>query len=119
VGEGCGPDAMTVEIRRVAAAEVEERWRFVGSKAPQRWVWHAMDHLPGVVLASAVGSRADEVFCELQKLLTPFGLEHLYTEAAGGIPVKVGIFRNFGGFAEIEACKGMYHRRGESQERAR
>ena len=35
------------------------------------------------------------------------------------IPVKVGIFRNFGGFAEIEACKGMYHRRGEFQERAR
>jgi hypothetical protein len=41
------------------------------------------------------------------------------TAALGGIPVKVGIFRNFGGFAEIEACKGMYHRRGESQERAR
>jgi insertion element IS1 protein InsB len=83
VGEGCGPDAMTVEIRRVAAAEGEGRWRFVGSKAPQRWVWHAMEHLPGVVLASAVGSRADEVFCELQKLLKPFGLEHFYTDAAG------------------------------------
>jgi hypothetical protein len=38
---------------------------------------------------------------------------------SAAIPVKVGIFRNFGGFAEIEACRGRYHRRGESQERAR
>jgi insertion element IS1 protein InsB len=29
------------------------------------------------------GSRADEVFVELQKLLKPFGLEHFYTDAAG------------------------------------
>jgi len=33
--------------------------------------------------------------------------------AATGIPVKVGTFRNFGGFAEIEACKGMSHSSGE------
>jgi sodium/potassium-transporting ATPase subunit alpha len=38
--------------------------------------------------------------------------------AMAGIPVKVGIFRNSGGFAEIAACRGRYHRRGESQERA-
>jgi insertion element IS1 protein InsB len=29
------------------------------------------------------GSRADEVFVELQKLLKPFGLVHFYTDAAG------------------------------------
>jgi insertion element IS1 protein InsB len=29
------------------------------------------------------GSRAEEVFVELQKLLTPFGLVHFYTDAAG------------------------------------
>jgi hypothetical protein len=32
---GC-PEAITVEVRRVEAAEVEERWSFVGSKAHQR-----------------------------------------------------------------------------------
>jgi insertion element IS1 protein InsB len=83
VVEGCGPDAMTVEIRRVEAAEVDEMWSFVGSNAPQRWLWHAIDHLTGVVLAYTFGSRADEVFLELQKVRKPFGLEHFYTDAAG------------------------------------
>ena len=70
-------------MRRVEAAEVDERWSFVGSKAQQRWLGHAIDHLTGVVLAYVVGSRADEVFVKLQKLLKPFGLVHFYTDAAG------------------------------------
>ena len=80
---GCGPEAITVEVRRVEAAEVDEMWSFVQSKAHQRWVWHAIDHLSGVVLASVFGSRADRVFVELQKLLKPCGLEHVYTDGAG------------------------------------
>jgi insertion element IS1 protein InsB len=83
VVEGCCPDAITVEVRRVEAAEVDERWSFVKSKAHQRWLWHAIDHLTGVVLAYAFGSRAETVFVELQKVLTPFGLEHFYTDGAG------------------------------------
>ena len=83
VVEGCCPEAMTGEIRRVEAAEVEERWSFVKSKAHQRWLWPAIDHVTGGGLASVLGSRADEVFVELQKLLKPFGLIHFYTDAAG------------------------------------
>jgi insertion element IS1 protein InsB len=83
VGEGGCPDAITVEVRRVEAAEVDEMWSFVKSKAHQRWLWHAIDHLSGVVLAYAFGRRADTVFIELQKLLKPFGLEHCYTDGAG------------------------------------
>jgi insertion element IS1 protein InsB len=67
----------------VEAAEIDERWSFVQSKAPQRWLWHAIDHLTGVVLAYPFGSRADEVFVELKKLRNPFGLGHFYTDAAG------------------------------------
>ena len=81
--KGCCPDAITVEVRRVKAAEVDEIWSFVGSKAHQRWLWHAIDHLSGVVLAYAVGSRADQVFVKLQNLLKPFGLVHFYTDGAG------------------------------------
>jgi hypothetical protein len=58
----------------VEAAEVDEMWSFVGSKVHQRWLWHAIDHLTGVVLAYVLGSRADKVFLQLQKLLKPFGL---------------------------------------------
>jgi len=81
--EGCCPDAITVEVRRGEAAEVAEMWSFVGSKAHQRWLWHAIDPLRGVVLAYAVGNRADAVFVQLQKLLKPFGLVHFYTDGAG------------------------------------
>ena len=83
VVEGCCPDAIAVEVRRVEAAEVDEMWSFVQSKAHQRWLWHAIDHLSGVVLASTFGRRADKVFVELQKLLKPCGLAHCYTEGAG------------------------------------
>src|SRR5215831_9001202 len=80
--EGCCPDAITVAVRRVEAAEVDEMGSFVKSKAQQRWLWHAIDPSSGVVLAYAFGSRADEVFIELQKLLQPCGLVHFYTDAA-------------------------------------
>jgi insertion element IS1 protein InsB len=83
VVEGCCPEAITVAGRRVEAAEVDEMWSFVGSKAHQRWLWHAIDHLTGMVLAYVLGSRADEVFLQLRKLRKPFGLVHFYTDAAG------------------------------------
>jgi len=51
VVEGCCPEAITVEVRRVEAAEVDEMWSFVKRKAHQRWLWHAIDHVTGVVLA--------------------------------------------------------------------
>jgi insertion element IS1 protein InsB len=70
-------------VRRVEAAEVDEMWSFVGSKAHQRWLWHAIDHLSGVVLAYAFGKRADKVFKKLQKLLKPFGVVHFDRDAAG------------------------------------
>jgi insertion element IS1 protein InsB len=67
----------------VEAAEIEERWSLVGSKAHQRWVWHAIDHWSGVVLASAFGSRADKGFGQWQKLLKPLGLVPFDPDAAG------------------------------------
>jgi hypothetical protein len=90
VVEGCCPEAITVEIRRVEAAEIDEMGSFVGSKAHQRWLWHAIDHLTGVVLAYVLGSRADEVVVELQKLLKPFGLVHFYTvqNQSGGSVIR-------------------------------
>ena len=62
---------------------MDEMWSFVGSKAHQRWLWHAIDHLTGVVLAYGLGTRADAVFEQLHTLLQPFGLVHFYTDGAG------------------------------------
>jgi insertion element IS1 protein InsB len=73
-----------VEIRKVIdESELDEMWSYVGSKDNQRWLWHAIDHKTGIILAYVFGTREDEVFLKLQKLLKPFGIEKFYTDAAG------------------------------------
>ncbi len=72
-----------VEIVQVEAAEIDEMWSFVEKKENQRWLWHAIDHGNGEVLAYVLGKRKDEVFKKLQALLTPFGIQHYYTDDWG------------------------------------
>jgi insertion element IS1 protein InsB len=45
------PAQLDIIIRQVEDAEVDEMWSFVGSKRQQRWLWHAIDHQTGSVLA--------------------------------------------------------------------
>jgi insertion element IS1 protein InsB len=40
-------------------------WSFVGAKATERWLWHALDPHTGRVLAYVVGPRKDAVFLKL------------------------------------------------------
>jgi IS1 family transposase len=47
-------------------------WSFVGAKEKARWLWHALDHHTGSVLAYVVGTRKDAVFLKLRALLAPF-----------------------------------------------
>ena len=39
--------------------ELDEMWSFVGDKDTERWLWHAIDHRTGRVLAYVVGTRKD------------------------------------------------------------
>jgi insertion element IS1 protein InsB len=77
------PDEVTVAIERAGEAEMDEMWSFVGKKKDQRWLWHAIDHATGAVLAYVFGRRKDEVFVQLQALLEPFGLTRFYTDHWG------------------------------------
>ena len=54
--------------------------RFVQKKSNQRWLWHGIDHQTGEVLAYVTGSRTDEMFLKLKKLLKPFGITKFYTD---------------------------------------
>ena len=58
-------------------------WSFVGTKATARWLWHAIDHHTGRVLAYVVGTRKDATFLKLRTLLAPFGITRYYTDTAG------------------------------------
>jgi insertion element IS1 protein InsB len=55
----------------------------VRKKSNQRWLWHAIDHVTGNVLAYVFGKRKDTVFKELQSPLEPFGLKRFYTDDWG------------------------------------
>jgi insertion element IS1 protein InsB len=72
-----------VVVQRVAAAEVDEMWSYVGKKKAPRWLWHAIDHYSGAVLAYVFGRRTDAVLQELKKLLQPFGIKRFYTDHWG------------------------------------
>ncbi len=77
------PPHVNVILRQVGEAEVDEMWSFVGSKSQQRWLWHAIDHHTGQILAYVFGTREDETFVPLQELLAPFGIMHFYTDGWG------------------------------------
>jgi hypothetical protein len=89
--QGVNPEQVTVEIcraealdqRRGLTSELDEMWSYVRSKANPRWLWHAIDHRSGTVLAYVFGRRQDTVFVQLKSLLEPFGITRFYTDGWG------------------------------------
>jgi insertion element IS1 protein InsB len=85
------PEQVEVEIlsaeeldqRRGLSSELDEMWSFVKRKSNPRWLWHAIDHHTGKVLAYVFGRRQDEVFLKLKALLEPFGITRYYTDGWG------------------------------------
>ena len=49
-------------------------WSFVGSKKQQLWLWWAIEHTTGEVLAYVLADHKDKAFLELKELLEPFGI---------------------------------------------
>jgi insertion element IS1 protein InsB len=77
------PDEVDVMIQRVEEAEVDEIWSYVGKKREPPWLWHAIDHRSGHVLAYVLGRRKDAVFLKRKALLEPFGITRYYTDSWG------------------------------------
>ena len=72
-----------LEVRRGLSSELDEMWSYVARKSNPRWLWHAIDHHTGKVLAYVFGRRKDDVFLQRQKLLEPFGITRFYTDGWG------------------------------------
>ena len=79
--ELCRADEL--EVRRGLSSELDEMWSFVARKSNPRWLWHAIDHRTGKVLAYVLGRRKDDVFLKLKELLEPFGITKYYTDGWG------------------------------------
>jgi insertion element IS1 protein InsB len=58
-------------------------WSCVGTKTTARWLWHAIDHHTGRVLADVVGIRKDAEFQKLRALLGLVSITRDYTDKAG------------------------------------
>ena len=72
-----------LDEHRGLSSELDEMWSFVTRKSNPRWLWHAIDHHTGAVLAYVFGRRKDEVFLQLKALLEPFGITRYYTDGWG------------------------------------
>jgi insertion element IS1 protein InsB len=70
-------------IQRADEAEVDEMWSYVGKKAGQRWLGHAIDHHTGRVLAYVFGRRQDQVFLPRKARLEPCGSTRDDTDYGG------------------------------------
>jgi insertion element IS1 protein InsB len=69
--------------RRGLTSELDEMWSYVDKKAEPRWLWPAIDHHRGTVLAYVFGRRQDAVFLQLQALPEPFGITRFSTDGWG------------------------------------
>src|ERR687885_1887749 len=74
---------LCMSSHRKLGSELDEMWSYVRSKANPRWLWHAIDHHTGTVLAYVFGRRQDTVFLELKALLAPFGITRYFTDGWG------------------------------------
>ena len=70
-------------IRRVKEAELDEMGSVVGGKKRPRWLWGALDHQTGRILAYVFGRREDQAFLKLKALLEQFGIRRFYTDGWG------------------------------------
>jgi insertion element IS1 protein InsB len=70
-------------LRKVQEAELDEMWSFVGRKKQPSWLWEALDHRTGRILAYVFGRREDQALLQLKVLLAPFGIRRFYTDGWG------------------------------------
>ena len=86
--------AEDLALRRGLTSELDEMWSYVGKKANPRWLWHAIDHQSGKVLAYVFGRRQDDVFLRLKALLSPFGIIRYYTDGWGAYERHIDAVRH-------------------------
>ena len=86
-----------MELVCVEEVEMDEMWSFVHDKGHQCWLWHAIDHCTGEVLAYTFGTREHCVLEELLLLLKPFSISRVYADGnyayekiLGADKVKIG-----------------------------
>ena len=97
-----------LEVRHGLSSELDEMWSYVRSKTNPRWLWHAIDHHTGKVLAYVLGRRQDTVFLELKALLAPFGITRYFTDGWGAYERHVEAERHTVGKAHTQKIESKH-----------
>jgi insertion element IS1 protein InsB len=97
-----------LEMPRGLSSELDEMWSYVGKKANPRWLWHAIDHYTGKVLAYVFGRRQDRAFLGLQALLEPFGITRYYTDGWGTYERHVDAEQHIVGKAHMQRIESKH-----------
>ena len=58
---------------------MDKMWSLVHFKQQQRWLWHAIGHATGKVLAYVLANHENVAFLELKVLLQPFEITKVST----------------------------------------
>jgi insertion element IS1 protein InsB len=72
-----------VVICKVDEGELDEMWSFVGCKQQPRWLWGALDHQTGRIVAYVFGRREDQAMLARKAPLVPPGIRRFYTDGRG------------------------------------
>lgn len=80
----------------------------MGKKSNPRWLWHAIDHGSGKVLAVRFGRRKDSVFLELKALLEPFGITHFYKDGLGAYQRNLEASKHEIGFQNMQKIESKH-----------
>ena len=74
------PSDIIFGIEQIESAEMDEMWSYYHDKKHQVWLWHAIDHNTGEILAYTFGTQEDKVLKELMELLLEYNISKFYTD---------------------------------------
>jgi len=100
--------ADALEVRRGLSSELDEMGSYVHSKANPRWLWHAIEHHTGKVLAYVFGRRQDTVFMARKALLAPFGITRSFTDGWGAYERHVPVEQHTVGKANTQRIESKH-----------
>src|SRR5262245_64047286 len=83
-------------------------WSCMRSKANPRWLWHAIEHHSGTVLAYVLGRWQDTVFVQLKVLLEPCGIARFYTDGWGAYERHLNAEQHEGGKANTQKIESTH-----------
>jgi insertion element IS1 protein InsB len=69
---------------------MDEMWSYFGDKKHQIWLWWAIDHNSGDVLALTFGSKEDSNLIKLIELLKPFDIKLIHCDGNRAYPKYFG-----------------------------